>query len=96
MTVEDEQQRYMAAMHAIQSGVAWKMQYDDGDTTPKHLRVGVNSAMLQYSALVKLLMDKGVITEEEHWTAMADAAEEECKMYERELTQILGTEVHLS
>lgn len=82
-------------MHGVQSGVAAKMAYDAKDTTPKHLRTGVNSALVQHSALVLLLMRRGVISEDEYWAAVADAAEEERVRYEQWLTERVGTPVHL-
>jgi len=51
-------------------------------TSPKHLRVGVNSAMVEHTALVKLLVEKGILTEEEYITSQADAMEAEVALYE--------------
>ncbi len=91
MTQEENAERYKAAAHAMQSGVAFKMQREpNGDTTPKHLRVGVNSAMVDTSTIVKLLVDKGVITMDEWFKALADGMEAEVKLYESELGVKLG------
>lgn len=95
MPLEEYRQRYERAMHAVQSGVAAKMTYDPTDTTPKHLRTGVNSAMVQHSGLVLLLMRKGVISESDYWAAMADAAEQERALYEEWLSERTGTPIHL-
>jgi hypothetical protein len=95
MTLQEDRSRYERAMHGVQSGVAAKMAYDDKDTSPKHLRTGVNSAMVQHSGLVLLLMRKGVIGEGEYWAAMADAAEQERALYERWLSERTGASVHL-
>ena len=84
------QERYTAAAHAMQSGVAMKMNYDAAETTPKHLRVGVNSAMAEHGALARLLISKGVITEDEYAEAVADGMEREAKLYEDELRQRFG------
>lgn len=92
---ERDEQRYLAALHAVQSGVAAKMNYDPTETTPKHLRVGVNAAMVQDSALAQLLMRKGMITEGEYWSAIADAMEREQALYEQWLADQTGTPVHL-
>jgi hypothetical protein len=51
-------ERYQAASHAMQSGVAMKMNYDANETTPKHLRV--NSAKVEHSALRERLGHDGV------------------------------------
>lgn len=94
-TVEQAQERYLAAAHGMQSGVAAKMNFDPADTEPKHLRVGVNSAMIQHSALSRLLIDKGVITEREYFSAVADAMERERDGYQREVSEHYGTSVTL-
>lgn len=77
-----DHQRYLTACNAMQSGVAMKMTVDPQETSPKHLRVGVNSAMVDTGALIGLLIKKGVITEEELCEALADKMEEEVKLYE--------------
>jgi hypothetical protein len=78
----DPRARYRAAIHAMQSGVAATM---GDETTPKHLRVGVNSAMSDHGALVRLLISKGVFTYDEYMVAIADAMEDEKAAYERRL-----------
>jgi len=95
MSVQEDRRRYERAMHGVQSGVAAKMGYDPTETTGKHLRVGVNSALLQNSALVLLLLRAGVITEDDYWAALADAAEQERALYERWLSDHTGAAVHL-
>jgi len=89
-----DHQRYLDLMHAMQSGVAMKMNYDggpaSGETSPKHLRVGVNAAMVGNSALATLLMEKGVITEDEYFAALAAGAAREKDLYEGWLRERLG------
>lgn len=65
-TIDDNRQRYTDAAHGMQSGVAMKMNYNQPETTVKHLRVGVNTAMTDHGALVELLVAKGLITEEDY------------------------------
>ncbi|GAY12061.1 hypothetical protein [Pseudonocardia sp. N23] len=77
--------RYHAAMHAMQSGVAAEMFRDPKPTEPKHLRVGVNSALLGSAAIGALLIEKGVITQDDYERAMADQAEREKAAYEERL-----------
>ena len=88
--------RYFAAAHAMQSGVAMEMNHRPQPTEPKHLRVGVNSAMVDHQALAKLLMDKGIITNDEYEKAIADAMEAEKKRYEDHLTGIIGAPITLA
>lgn len=80
--------RYFAAAHAMQSAVAYFMESGlarSKETTPKHLRVGVNSAMMETSALGRLLMAKGIITEHEYYKSLADGMEAEVASYEQML-----------
>lgn len=86
---------YHEAAHAMQSGVAAKMQYDPKDTDPKHLRVGVNSAMVETAALAKLLIAKGVFTDVEYAQALTEGMNEEAASYERWLTAKLGKPITL-
>ena len=51
-------------------------------TSPKHLRVGINSALVSHAALVKLLIEKGILTEGEYVASQADAMETEVALYE--------------
>lgn len=95
VSAESAQERYKAAAHAMQTGVAYTMEFAPAATTPKHLRVGVNSAMVDSSALAQLLIQKGVITEEEYYSALADAMEREKALYERELANHYGQAVTL-
>jgi hypothetical protein len=94
MSAED-QERYAAACHAMQSGVAAEMTFNPGPTEPKHLRVGVNSALSGNGALAKLLIDKGVITLDELEAALADAMEEERDTYQARVSEAYGVAVTL-
>lgn len=80
---EEMNRRYHAACHAMQTGVAFELHHDPARAaaTPKHLRVGVNSALVNSSALGELLIKKGIITEQEYMTAMAEGMEAEALRY---------------
>lgn len=74
---------YLDALHGMQSGVAHEMGSGEcKDTQPKQLRVGVNSAMVEHSALVLLLIKKGVITEAEYLEELRLAMNNELALYE--------------
>lgn len=81
--------RYLLAVHAMQSAVAHKMALDaempagESGTSPKHLRVGVNAAMVDHGALAALLIRKGVISEEEYFAATSSAMETEVENYRK-------------
>lgn len=104
MTPEDEARvavaaaRWHAATHAMQSGVASEMALPGrhADLEPKHLRVGVNTALRDHASLVELLVEKGIITEVEYVEAIADGMETEQHMYEQRLTEQLGKPVKLA
>jgi len=63
---------YTDKLHAMQSGVAMKMNYEPAETSPKQLRVGVNSAMCDHAALVRVLIEKGILTEAEYMAAITN------------------------
>src|SRR3990167_3256929 len=89
------QERYQTAVHAMQAGVALWMGIDPAETTPKHLRVGVNSALLDSAALAKLLLAKGVFTDEEYALALVEMVEAEVEHYRSRLEKSYGTAVTL-
>ena len=86
--------RYSAAAHAMQSGVAF-----DADTRgleAKHLRVGINSALVEASALAMILMRKGICTPAEYLTALCEKMEQERESYAQKIKQQTGAVVGLS
>lgn len=84
----------------MQTGVALDMESDpsgtQGATTPKHLRVGVNSAMAEHGGLADLLIEKGIITEAEYREAVAAAMEREKERYEDILSERYGRKITLA
>jgi hypothetical protein len=86
---------YTDKCHAMQTGVAMKMAIDPGETSPKHLRVGVNSAMCDQAALARLLVNKGVITQQEYEAAVTDEMGREVARYQTWLTEHVGQKVRL-
>lgn len=88
-------ERMNAAQHAMQSGVAQEMSIGSKQADPKQLRVGVNVALVEASAVAKLLMDRGIFTEAEYFEALADAHEAEKKRYETRLTKYYRVPVTL-
>ena len=79
--IEAAKERYAAAAHAMQTGVAFSMEANPSETSPKHLRVGVNSAMVEHAALAWLLIQKGIITEVEYRESLANFMEKERDSY---------------
>jgi hypothetical protein len=90
MNLEEKKAKYLALCHAMQAGVAMKINIDSKDTTPKHLRVGVNAAMCEHGALAGLLMSKGIITEDEYLDALIETMEREVQNYQSMLQEHYG------
>ena len=95
LAVAAAMQRYQSAVHAMQTGVGFVMERDTFETSPKHLRVGVNSAMVEDAALAGLLIAKGLITEAEYMAAIADGMEREVGRYAERIKQTHGVDVTL-
>jgi hypothetical protein len=93
-----DNERYRAALHAMQSGVAFEQARDGpgGDGTPKHLRVGVNSALCDNAALARLLIEKGVFTLDEYEKAQADEMEREVERYRDRIRRKIGADIDLA
>lgn len=89
------QQEYFALMHAMQSGVKQEQVNGSEDGSPKHLRVGVNSAMASNGALVNLLIDKGVITALEYHRELVTSTRLEVEEYEKRLSKAMGVKITL-
>lgn len=91
-TAQAHYARYLSAAHAMQTGV--KLEISRGNMSipemHKDLRVGVNSAMVEHAALVKLLLDKDIIAEVEYYKYLAEAFEAEAKRYEERVSAALG------
>lgn len=82
---------YSQLLHAMQTGVAHIIESGTStETEPKHLRVGVNSAMVEAAALVHLLVDKGLITLEEWEVALTAMMKREVETYSARVNQAYG------
>lgn len=95
----DDRTRYLEALHAMQSGVKFDIETDplkDHSQTEKHLRVGINSNMVEHGALVRVLIAKGVFTLAEYEAELAKGMEAEAARYEKLLTDRLGSKVNLA
>lgn len=83
-------EQYKRLLHAMQTGVAYSMEFDPAETTPKHLRVGVNSSLRSTYAVVALLVEKGIITEEEYFTKMIQALQQDVADYQEKISARYG------
>jgi len=94
-TIEEKRARYKALLHAMQTGVAYVMAKDGGETTPKHLRVGINAAMVEHAALANILIKKGIISEEEYVDQLIIELEREVESYKRMLSNLYGANIDI-
>lgn len=95
--MSSDEERYGAASHAMQSGVATEMGIPERAraTEPKFLRTGINSAMADHASLAGLLIQKGIITHEEYMKTLADGMEAEKERYEASLSKHFGKKITL-
>jgi hypothetical protein len=90
MSDEKPKLSYTEAAHGIQTGIAWELERGSQSATPKHLRVGVNLAMSDHAGLVRLLIEKGIFTEEEYLKAITDEANRELDRVEKTVNDEYG------
>lgn len=90
---------YAELMQKMQAGVKVDLASDPDSRKPgdmaKHLRVGVNSAMMETGALTALLIQKGIVTEAEWFDTLVVFAESEVRRYENLLSERFGRQVVL-
>lgn len=77
--------------HAMQSGVNIEQHYTD-QCSPKHLRTGVNVAMVEHSALCELLVEKGIVTPTELFTSMIRKMHAEIDAYRLRIAERMGVD----
>lgn len=92
---EKDRNRYYAAAHAVQSDIAFRIGRGDDCASPKHLRVGVDTAKVEQAALAMLLIEKGIFTLDEYDKAMADAMERERDQRAAALSKSMGANITL-
>lgn len=87
---------YNDACHAMQTGVAIEMESGTlKETEPKHLRVGVNSLMVDNTAMARLLVKKGLITMDEYLEEVRLEMNREVDAYEDRIRARVGPSVNL-
>ena len=89
-------ERYLAACHAMQSGVAFMANHNANDLSPKHLRVGINTAHVDINSIIQLLIKKGILDQNELDIALCEGMEAEVKLYEEEIKGLSFLNVKLA
>lgn len=91
------QERYLAAMHRVQTAIAFNfgLEYPWMDqrlqAALKHLRVGIDGSKSDQAGLARLLIKKGVFTEEEYVAAVTESAEREAELQQEDLQKAMRT-----
>ena len=99
MTAQYRKQ-YNKLQHAMQTGVKMMQNFEhpnehipdnmiEPSDSPKHLRVGVNSAMVEHAALTLLLVDKGIITMDDYERSLVDLMKREVEKYESDISKAM-------
>lgn len=105
MTNEEKMQRYRELSHAVQTGIAWIIALENRDCSDvnadpnlrahKHLRTGIDTTKADFGALARLLIAKGIFTEEEYVDTLLDGMEREKASYEADLSSRVGRNITL-
>jgi len=91
---EQKNKRYLELAHAIQCAAGFMIEGNySNEGTPKHLRTGVNMAMCEHGALVSLLVEKGIITEDEYADKMIEVLEKELQSYKDKAKELTGADI---
>ena len=90
-TIEELQQSMLHHQHRMQAGIGVMLSQDGEAETPKHVRVGINTALVETGVLGRLLIDKGIITELEYFALIRDGYKAEADGYEEKLGVKLGS-----
>lgn len=94
MTSEEFMEEYIRLGHAIQTGVAYEMNRSN-IAEPKHLRTGLNCVMADLGSMTRLLVKKGIISEDEYYEAIIEGLKKEVADSERRLKDLLGMSITL-
>jgi len=81
--------------YAMQTGIMYMVEKGSKTCQPKHMRTGINSALIFNGSVVRLLVEKGLITREEYAEAAVADLRAEVKRYESELSEIFKSNIKL-
>lgn len=96
MTPEEFNARYADKAHAVQTGIAAMQTRGYFSGEHKHSRVGINLVMRDLGSLIGLLIEKGVLAEDDVYEAVLKGLDEEIADYERDLGEALGSPVRIA
>jgi len=79
---DKKREEYLALVHGMQTGVEYQKEFDSKETNPKHLRTGVNSALVETGVLAELLIKAGVFSAAEYQDALIKGMKKEVERYQ--------------
>lgn len=91
---EEQAAKLQELGHRVQSGIAFFEGQRDllgtryAEVEPKHLRVGVNSALIETSSLARVMFRKGLMTSEEYFDALIESWEQEVDSYREKVKRV--------
>lgn len=80
---------YVQALHGVQSANLHRSLVDHKFTEFKQTRTGIDSAHVSDRALASLLIEKGIITEEEYVERLRRAMNDELAEHENRMRELL-------
>lgn len=102
MTDEEFMAENIRLGHQLQTAIAMELEQDEGPLVTehekrfrKHLRVGIDSLFVGDLALARLLIAKGIFSDEEYKVATIDALAEEVERRRAGLSERLGINIQL-
>jgi hypothetical protein len=96
MTADEFLAEYTRLGHALQSGVAMELERGNQAATPKHLRTGLSCVMADLGSLTRLLVAKGLITDDDYYAAILEGLRSEVTVYEMRLSEQMGARIALA
>lgn len=91
----DDAERYTRATAALKTGIELESRYDPGSLSNHQLRLAFTALSAESSALVQLLIAKGVFTMEEYTKAVAASMLSEVRRTETRLGPHIGGTISL-
>jgi hypothetical protein len=90
--------RMTALLHKIQTGILFTREWEEmqgipddrRSTGPKHLRVGVDQALIEHGALCALLIEKGIIKAKDYYETQIEFLERDVEAYTERLKERFG------
>lgn len=93
---EQQFKTYEGAAHAMQAGVGMELEREMNKACePKHLRTGINATKVEHAALAGLLIEKGIINEEEYFARLVTEMNLEVFRYKERLSKEFGAKIVL-